>query len=177
MKDLKLKIAVNITFQDFSINGYKQDAILFEKVDGMKLKNLKMMLNQAKVLKNDQNNLSIKNCKNFIIEDCLFNSAINCGLSISESFNGVVRFNEFMDNSIGIKIINSSSLDIHSNNIFENSGGVALMSLPDLSIHETKKIRLFDNIIKNNNSKNQSGKKQLKFLNSSWIWNFYVSNQ
>ena len=49
MKDLKLKLQ-QYNFSRFSINGYKQDAILFEK-DGMKLKNLKMMLNQAKVQK------------------------------------------------------------------------------------------------------------------------------
>lgn len=161
---IKIKNCQNIIFQDFSIQGYKQDAILFEKVNGIELRNLKIMLNQEKVEKNDQNSLFLKNCTNFIIQDCLFKSAINCGLSISESINGVVKFSEFMKNSIGIKIINSSSIDIHSNNIFDNAGGIALMSLPDLSLPDAKKIRLFDNIIKDNNYKNKS-----KIENSSYL--------
>lgn len=159
-----IKNCQNIVFQDFSIQGYKQDAIVFDKVNGIELRELRIMLNQKKVEKKDQNSLSLKHCTNFIIQDCLFNSAINCGLLISESINGVVRFSEFMENSIGVKIVNSSLIDVHSNNIFDNAGGIALMSLPDLSISKSKKIRLFDNIIKNNNFKNRS-----KIENSSYL--------
>ena len=161
---IKVRNCQNIIFQDFSIQGYKQDAIVCEKVNGIKLINLKITLDQEKIENKNQNSLAIKNCNNFIIQDCLFNSAINCGLFISESTNGVVRFNEFMENSIGIKVVNSTSIDLHSNNIFENGGGIALMNLPDLSLHKTKKIRLFDNIIKNNNYKNWS-----KMDNSSYF--------
>ena len=50
------------------------------------------------------------------------------------------------------------------------------MSLPDLSIHETKKIRLFDNIVKNNNSKTNQENNSSFLISGSGIFMLATNN-
>lgn len=142
----------NITFQNFSIQGYRGSAFQCENIVGLYFNDIKIEHTKNIKYQNGLNGLNIKKCENFLIEYCFSNSAKNTGFSITESKNGIIRFIESEHNSIGIKIQNSSNIDIHSNNILKNAAGIFIINIPDLSMQGTKKIRVFDNIIKNNNS-------------------------
>ncbi len=151
---LEIKNCKNITLNNFSIQGYNGNAIAFDYTDGLFINNLKIDQINKITVSEDINGVSIYKCKNFIVENCISNSSQGSGFVIKESQNGIIRFVEALNNSFGIKNQNSSHVDIHSNNIFNNSGGIVIINTPDLSFNEVKKIRIFDNIIKNNNSKN-----------------------
>ena len=151
---LEIKNCKNITLKNFSIQGYCSNAIAFENTDGLFINNLKIDQINKRIVSENINGVSIYKCKNFIVENSISNSSHGSGFVIKESQNGIIRFVEALNNSFGIKIQNSSHVDVHSNNIFNNSGGIILINTPDLSLNEVKKIRVFDNIIKNNNLKN-----------------------
>ena len=67
-----------------------------------------------------------------------------------------MRLSEVYNNVTGIVIENSSSVDIYGNNVHRNTAGILIYSLPDLEVKKSMRIRIFDNIIKDNNIDNLS---------------------
>ena len=54
----------------------------------------------------------------------------------------------------GIEIENSIKADVYGNNVYGYTGGILVFDLPDLVVKKGRQVRIFDNIIKDNNLDN-----------------------
>ena len=98
---------------------------------------------------------SINSSSDVIVDDCI-NSSFISGISVEQSNNIVIRFSETFDNILGIRVANSINVDIHSNNIHHNSSGLYVYAVPDMAKKKSERIRIFNNIVRDNNGENLS---------------------
>ena len=89
-----------------------------------------------------------------MIEHCIAIAASDAGIYVGQSEDIIVRYSEAFDNVAGIEIENSTRADVYGNNVHGNTGGILVFDLPDLPVKEGRLVRIFDNIIKNNNLDN-----------------------
>ena len=144
----------NITLEDFTIQDAKGDAIKCQDTDGIIFRHLKTHWTGGPSPTNGAYGLYPVQCKNVLIENCIAIAASDAGIYVGQSKNIIVRFSEAYDNVAGIEIENSTNADVYGNNVHGNTGGILIFDLPDLAVKEGSQVRIFDNIIKDNNLDN-----------------------
>ena len=144
----------NVTLEDFTIQDAKGDAIKCQDTDGIIFRHLKTHWTGGPSPTNGAYGLYPVQCKNVLIENCIAIAASDAGIYVGQSKNIIVRFSEAYDNVAGIEIENSTNADVYGNNVHGNTGGILIFDLPDLPVKEGSQVRIFDNIIKDNNLDN-----------------------
>ena len=144
----------NVTLEDFTIQDAKGDAIKCQDTDGIIFRHLKTHWTGGPSPTNGAYGLYPVQCKNVLIENCIAIAASDAGIYVGQSKNIIVRFSEAYDNVAGIEIENSTNADVYGNNVHGNTGGILIFDLPDLAVKEGSQVRIFDNIIKDNNLDN-----------------------
>ena len=151
---LSITNCTNITLEDFTVQDAKGDAIKCQYVDGITFRRVKAQWMGGPKPTNGAYGLYPVQCENVLIEHCVAIAASDAGLYVGQSKNIIVRFSEAFDNVAGIEIENSTRADVYGNNVHGNAGGILVFNLPDLAVKEGKQVRIFDNIIKDNNIDN-----------------------
>ena len=151
---LSITNCTNITLEDFTVQDAKGDAIKCQYVDGITFRRVKAQWLGGPKPTNGAYGLYPVQCENVLIEHCVAIAASDAGLYVGQSKNIIVRFSEAFDNVAGIEIENSTRADVYGNNVHGNAGGILVFDLPDLAVKEGKQVRIFDNIIKDNNIDN-----------------------
>ena len=151
---LSISKCQNITLEDFSIKDAKGNAIKCQYTDGIIFRRIKTFWQRGQGDVNVSHGIFALHCHNVLLEYCVTVSATDAGIHIEQSENIIVRFSEVYNNVTGIDIENSSSVDIYGNNVHKNAAGILIYSLPDLEVKESMRVRIFDNIIKENNNDN-----------------------
>ena len=151
---LSITNSKNITLEDFTIQDAKGDAIKCQDTDGIIFRHLKTHWTGGPSPTNGAYGLYPVQCKNVLIENCIAIAASDAGIYVGQSKNIIVRFSEAYDNVAGIEIENSTNADVYGNNVHGNTGGILIFDLPDLAVKEGSQVRIFDNIIKDNNLDN-----------------------
>ena len=144
----------NITLEDFSVQDAKGDAIKCQYVNGITFRRVKTQWLGGPKPTNGAYGLYPVQCKNVLIEHCIAIAASDAGIYVGQSEDIIVRYSEAFDNVAGIEIENSTRADVYGNNVHGNTGGILVFDLPDLPVKEGRLVRIFDNIIKNNNLDN-----------------------
>ena len=144
----------NITLEDFSVQDAKGDAIKCQYTDGIIFRRIKTQWLGGPNPKNGAYGLYPIQCENILIENCVAIAASDAGIYVGQSKNIIVRFSEAFDNVAGIEIENSIKADVYGNNVYGNTGGILVFDLPDLVVKKGRQVRIFDNIIKDNNLDN-----------------------
>jgi parallel beta-helix repeat protein len=151
---LSITNCTNITLEDFTVQDAKGDAIKCQYVDGITFRRVKAQWLGGPKPTNGAYGLYPVQCENVLIEHCVAIAASDAGLYVGQSKDIIVRFSEAFDNVAGIEIENSTRADVYGNNVHGNAGGILVFDLPDLAVKEGKQVRIFDNIIKDNNIDN-----------------------
>ena len=151
---LSITNCTNITLEDFTVQDAKGDAIKCQYVDGITFRRVKAQWLGGPKPTNGAYGLYPVQCENVLIEHCVAIAASDAGLYVGQSKNIIVRFSEAFDNVAGIEIENSTRADVYGNNVHGNAGGILVFDLPDLAVKEGKQVRIFDNIVKDNNIDN-----------------------
>ena len=151
---LSITNCTNITLEDFTVQNAKGDAIKCQYVDGITFRRVKAQWLGGPKPTNGAYGLYPVQCENVLIEHCVAIAASDAGLYVGQSKDIIVRFSEVFDNVAGIEIENSTRADVYGNNVHGNTGGILVFDLPDLVVKEGKQVRIFDNIIKDNNIDN-----------------------
>ena len=146
----------NIILEDFSIKDTKGNAIKCQYTDGVVFRRIKTFWQRRQGNINVSHGIFALQCQNVLLEYCVTVSATDAGIHVGQSKNIIVRFSEVYNNVTGIDIENSSTVDIHGNNVHRNAQGILIYSLPNLKVKESMRIRIFDNIISENNIDNFS---------------------
>ena len=144
----------NITLEDFTVEQAKGDGIKCQYVNGITFRRIKTQWLGGPSSSNGAYGLYPVQCENILIEHCIAIGASDAGIYVGQSNNIVVRNCEVFQNVAGIEIENSIKADVHSNNVHNNTGGILVFDLPDLIQKEGKQIRIYDNIVKENNLDN-----------------------
>ena len=141
----------NITLEDFTVEEAKGDGIKCQYVNGITFRRIKTQWLGGPSSSNGAYGLYPVQCENIMIEHCIAIGASDAGIYVGQSNNIIVRNCEVFQNVAGIEIENSIKADVHSNNVHNNTGGILVFDLPDLIQKEGKQIRIYDNIVKENN--------------------------
>ena len=97
------------------------------------------------------------NSENVIIENSLVVGASDAGIYLGQSVHGVIRNNETHGNVASIEIENSSYIDVYGNHAHDNTGGILAFNLVGLDRKRGDNVRIFDNLVENNNRENFAG--------------------
>mgnify|MGYP003303828621 CR=1 FL=1 len=141
----------NITLEDFTVRDSKGDAIKTQYVDGIIFRGITVEWTGGPKPSNGAYGLYPVQCTNVLIEFCIAIGASDAGIYVGQSKDIIVRNSKAFLNVAGIEIENSINAKVYENHSFENTGGILVFDLPDLPVKEGKIVRIFDNIIKNNN--------------------------
>ena len=144
----------NITLEDFTVEEAKGDGIKCQYVNGITFRRIKTQWLGGPSSSNGAYGLYPIQCENIMIEHCVAIGASDAGIYVGQSNNIIVRNCEVFQNVAGIEIENSIKADVHSNNVHNNTGGILVFDLPDLIQKKGKQIRIYDNIVKENNLDN-----------------------
>ena len=144
----------NITLEDFTIEEAIGNGIKCQYVNGITFRRIKTQWLGGPSSLNGAYGLYPVQCENIMIEHCIAIGASDAGIYVGQSNNIIVRNCEVFQNVAGIEIENSIKADVHSNNVHNNTGGILVFDLPDLIQKEGKQIRIYNNIVKENNLDN-----------------------
>ena len=144
----------NIILEDFTIQNAKGDAIKAQYTNGITFRRIKTQWLGGPKTTNGAYGIYPVQCENVLIENCIAIAASDAGIYVGQSKNIIVRHSEAFQNVAGIEIENSTYVDVYGNNVHGNTGGILIFDLPDLVVKEGRHVRIFENIIKNNNIDN-----------------------
>jgi parallel beta-helix repeat protein len=148
---LKITNGKNIVIENLTVNDAKGDGIKVQLVDGIVMRNVKVGWTGGANEKNGGYGLYPVQCTQVLIENCVAHGASDAGIYVGQSKYIIVRNSKAFENVAGIEIENSLYADVYDNEAYNNTGGVLIFDLPDLIQKEGGHVRVFKNIIRDNN--------------------------
>ena len=144
----------NIRLENFTIQDTKGDGIKVQETDGINMVNVKAEWTNGPNPENGAYGLYPVQCQNVVIDKCISVGASDAGIYVGQSVNIVVKNSEAYHNVAGIEIENSINADVFGNNAHHNTGGILIFDLPDLIVKKGQNVRVFDNLLEENNLDN-----------------------
>ena len=144
----------NIRLENFTIQDTKGDGIKVQETDGINMMNVKAEWTNGPNPENGAYGLYPVQCRNVVIDQCISVGASDAGIYVGQSVNIVVKNSEAYHNVAGIEIENSINADVFGNNAHHNTGGILIFDLPDLIVKKGQNVRVFDNLLEENNLDN-----------------------
>lgn len=151
---LKITNGKNIRLEDFTVHDAKGDGIKVQLVDGVVFRNVTTGWTGGSHEKNGGYGIYPVQCSQVLIDSCIAHGASDAGIYVGQSKYIIVRNSKAYENVAGIEIENSLYADVHDNEAYNNTGGVLIFDLPDLVQKEGGFVRVFRNVIRDNNHDN-----------------------
>ncbi|MEX2489007.1 MAG: parallel beta-helix domain-containing protein [Pseudomonadales bacterium] len=145
--------ASNLTIEDLAIEDTKGDALKINEGKNIAIRRVRTEWTGGPKEENGSYGIYPVQTENTLIEDSVAIGASDAGLYVGQSRNIIVRGNRAEYNVAGIEIENSVGADVHDNVAVNNTGGILVFNMPDLP-QEGHSTRVFDNVIKENNTAN-----------------------
>ena len=143
-----------ITLKDFAIINTKGDAIKAKGSEGISFLNIRTEWTNGPNASNGAYGLYPVESKNVLIDGCISIGASDAGIYVGQSENIIVKNSVAEYNVAGIEIENSYFADVKNNIARYNTGGILVFDLPDLPQQGGHHVRVFDNLIIDNNTDN-----------------------
>ena len=151
---LSITNSKNIVLEKFTVQDSKGDAIKAQYVDGIVFRSVKTEWTGGPKETNGAYGLYPVQCTNVLIEFSVAIGASDAGIYVGQSNDIVVRHSTAYHNVAGIEIENSFDAIVYANHTYENTGGILVFDLPDLVQKKGGNIRVYHNIVRNNNLDN-----------------------
>ena len=151
---LKIINSNNIILKDFTIQNSKGDLIKIEDSKNISFINIKAEWTYGPKESNGAYGIYPVKSENILIDKCIAVGASDAGIYVGQSKNVIVRNSEAYNNVAGIEIENSHYADVYNNYTHNNSGGILVFDLPDLLIKNGSNVRVFNNLVLENNLSN-----------------------
>jgi len=146
--------ANGVTIEDLTISDTKGDGIKVQDSDGVTIRNVRVNWTDGPDESNGAYGLYPVGSKNILIEHTEVSGASDAGIYVGQSQDIVVRNNRVFENVAGIEIENSIRAEVYENDVQNNTGGILVFDLPELQLKNGHQIRIFNNLVKNNNHRN-----------------------
>ena len=151
---LKIINCKNIQLAHFTIQDSKGDGIKVQYTDGITFVNVKTEWTKGPNSKNGAYGIYPVQCRNVVIDSCISIGASDAGIYVGQSEQIIVKNSEAFHNVAGIEIENSFNVDVFNNYAHHNTGGILIFDLPDLIVKKGQNVRVFNNIVEENNLDN-----------------------
>ncbi len=151
-----IKNAKDITLEDFTIADSKGDALKLHECTNVVIRGMETTWTSGASEKNGAYGLYPVFCTNVLMEDCEASYAMDAGIYIGQSNNVVIRNNYAHHNVAGIEIENTRVGEVYGNRAVENTAGMLIFDMPDVPQANGHSIKVYDNIMDNNNGPNFS---------------------
>jgi parallel beta-helix repeat protein len=151
---IKITNCENIILEDLTVQDSKGDLIKTMHVKGITFRRVKTEWTGEPSQKNGGYGLYPVQCEEVMIDSCVAIGASDAGIYVGQSKNIVVKNCTAYHNVAGIEIENSLYADVHDNTAVNNTGGILVFDLPDLVQKKGGYVRVFNNMIKENNFAN-----------------------
>jgi parallel beta-helix repeat protein len=143
-----------ILLEGFTIEDTEGDAIKIQDAHGVTFRDVRTTWTQGAKSSNGGYGIYPVSCTNVLVEGCEASYASDAGIYVGQSTNVVMRNNYAHHNVAGIEIENSRNVEAYNNISEGNTGGFLVFDLPDLPQANGYNVRVFDNIVRENNLKN-----------------------
>lgn len=144
----------NLWLEGLAIEDTAGNAIKILGADGVTLRDVRVEWTGPAAPTNGAYGLYPVQCENVLIDKCVAIGASDAGIYVGQSRNVIVRNSHAERNVAGIEIENTINADVYENIAINNTGGVLVFDLPGLQVTNGRHVRVFNNIIKDNNHKN-----------------------
>jgi parallel beta-helix repeat protein len=144
----------NVTLRGFAVENARGDAIKARDCNGITIREVRVEWTRGPNPDNGAYGLYPVNCDNVLIERSIARGASDAGIYVGQSRNIIVRENLAEFNVAGIEIENSYNADVFDNHATHNTGGILVFDLPGLQQQGGHSIRVFENVINDNNTPN-----------------------
>jgi parallel beta-helix repeat protein len=151
---LRISNCTDITVMSLSVEDAKGDCIKAMNVKGISFRDVHAKWTGKLSKKNGSYAIYPVLCEKVLIENCEARGASDAGIYVGQSQNIIVRNNKAYENVAGIEIENSLYADVYQNETYANTGGILVFDLPDLQLKRGGYCRVYNNIVKENNTKN-----------------------
>jgi len=153
---VSIKNASDITIEDFTIADSKGDALKLHECTNVVIRGMEATWTGGASEKNGAYGLYPVFCTNVLMENCEASYAMDAGIYIGQSNNVVIRNNYAHHNVAGIEIENTRVGEVYGNRSVENTAGMLIFDMPDVPQANGHSIKVYDNIMENNNGDNFS---------------------
>ncbi len=157
-------LADDVTVEGFTVLDTEGDGIRATNVRNLVLRGLEVGWTTPQSNENGGYALYPVESENVLIEDNVTYGASDLGIYLGQTNRGVIRNNEAYDNVAGIEAENSFDVDIYGNYVHDNASGIQAFTLPELPMKQAARIRIFDNVIDDNNGVNFAPSGSIAFL-------------
>lgn len=144
----------NVVLRDFAVEDSKGDAIKSKGADNIVYHNLRVEWTGGPKETNGAYGVYPVESENVLIDSVLVIGASDAGIYVGQSRNIIVRDSIARFNVAGIEIENSFNADVHDNVATKNTGGILVFDLPNLPQQGGHNVRVFDNIVAENDTPN-----------------------
>lgn len=93
-------------------------------------------------------------CRNVLIDGCSSFAASDAGIYVGQSQDVIVKNCVARQNVAGIEVENTLRADVFNNTATDNAAGLLVFDLPGLNLTNGGDVRLFDNVVTDNNHEN-----------------------
>jgi parallel beta-helix repeat protein len=151
---LRISNGQNIVLEDFTIQDAKGDCIKAMDVNGIVFRRIRAEWTGKLSEKNGSYALYPVLCEKVLIEESIARGASDAGIYVGQSKDIIVRNCKAYENVAGIEIENSLNAEVYNNEAYNNTGGILVFDLPDLKLKKGGHCKVYNNIIRENNTKN-----------------------
>ena len=144
----------DVILQDLTIQDTAGDGIKSKGADRIIYRNLTVEWTGEPDESNGAYGVYPVESSDILIEGVTVRGASDAGVYVGQSDNIIVRNSVAEYNVAGIEIENSTNADVYNNRAEHNTGGILVFDLPDLPKVGGHTTRVYDNVIKNNNTRN-----------------------
>jgi len=151
---IKITNSENIVLHDFTVQDSKGDLIKAMHVNGIRFERIKAEWTGKPSKTNGSYALYPVQCQQVMIDSCIAIGASDAGIYVGQSSHIIVKNCTATQNVAGIEIENSLYADVYNNVTIDNTGGILVFDLPDLVQKRGGYVRVYNNLIKENNLAN-----------------------
>ena len=144
----------NVVLRDFAVEDTRGDGIKSKGADNIVYYNVRVEWTGGPKETNGAYGVYPVESENVLIDGVTVIGASDAGIYVGQSRNIIVRNSIARFNVAGIEIENSFNADVHDNIAVRNTGGVLVFDLPNLPQQGGHNVRVFDNVIAQNDTPN-----------------------
>lgn len=153
---LSIKNAKNISIEGLTIADSKGDALKLHECVNVIIRDVEATWTDGAKETNGAYGLYPVSCQKVLMEKCEASFAMDAGIYIGQSRDVVIRDNYAHHNVAGIEIENTQRGEVYDNVSRNNAGGLLIFDMPGLPQANGFDIKVFDNLVEDNNGPNFS---------------------
>lgn len=144
----------DVRLEGFALEDTRGDGIRSEGADRIIYRDLRVQWNGGPKSTNGAQGIHAIDSKDVLIDGVTVRGAAVAGIHVDRSRSVIVRRSRVEFNVVGIRVGNSSKVDVFDNVVTRNAGGVLVVNVPDLVVKDGRDIRVFDNQVFANDTPN-----------------------